>query len=89
MVPGYIPRSEGNIPLFFQGTNILGTVVYREPRENSGQKKMVQAKTGQKKGFFTQKSIGQPLSWIWKGGRGLICLGKDRCTRAILDVAAD
>jgi len=26
-VPGYIPWSEGNIPLFFQGTNVLGTVV--------------------------------------------------------------
>jgi len=28
MVLGYIPRSEGYIPLFFQGTIVLGTVVY-------------------------------------------------------------
>jgi len=27
MVPGYIPRSEGYIPLFFLGTIVLGTVV--------------------------------------------------------------
>mgnify|MGYP006192868029 CR=1 FL=1 len=27
MVLGYIPRSEGYIPLFFQGTIVLGTVV--------------------------------------------------------------
>jgi len=27
MVLGYIPRSEGYIPLFFQGTIVLGIVV--------------------------------------------------------------
>jgi hypothetical protein len=27
MVPGYIPWSEGYIPLFLQGTIVLGTVV--------------------------------------------------------------
>jgi hypothetical protein len=27
MVLGYIPRSEGYIPLFFQGTIVMGTVV--------------------------------------------------------------
>ncbi len=30
MVLGYIPRSEGYIPLFFQGTIVLGTVVVLE-----------------------------------------------------------
>jgi hypothetical protein len=30
MVLGYIPRSEGYIPLFFQGTIVMGTVVGRE-----------------------------------------------------------
>jgi hypothetical protein len=29
MVLGYIPRSEGYIPRFFQGTIVLGTVVRR------------------------------------------------------------
>ena len=28
------------------------------------------------------KSIGLPLSWIWKGGRGL-CLGKDQVNDTI------
>jgi hypothetical protein len=33
MVLGYIPRSEGYIPLFFQGTIVLGTVVLESFKE--------------------------------------------------------
>jgi hypothetical protein len=35
MVPGYIPRSEGYIPLFFQGTIVLGTVVWGQTTDKN------------------------------------------------------
>jgi hypothetical protein len=35
MVRGNIPMSEGKIPLFFQGTNVLGTVVRIKHRKKA------------------------------------------------------
>ena len=88
---GYIPRSEGYIPRFLQGTIVLGTVViallwtlvkFLARRKNAGRKQFSKIAAREQKSHTLNNIIvehhhGRPATAFWQaGGDSIHCKGK-------------